>query len=83
MFNNQFVIRRIKNNGSSTVSQLLRKNLAPVDLVNELYLATLSRRPTPSEQASGVTYMTKGTLANRVEDLQFVLLNKVDFMFNY
>jgi hypothetical protein len=65
------------------VARLLKTNSAPVDLVGEVYLTTLSRRPTPEEQASAVKYITRGTLAQKLEDLQFVLLNKVDFIFNY
>ncbi|HEY3132975.1 MAG TPA: DUF1549 domain-containing protein [Acidobacteriota bacterium] len=93
MYNNTFLTSRVKNttvtiNGTpypTTVASLLKKNLAPADLVNELYLATLSRRPSPEEQAAGVAYITgnKRTLAIGLEDLQFVLLNKVDFIFNY
>ncbi len=93
MYNNPFVTSRVKNttvtiNGTpytSTVASLLKKNLAPPDLVNELYLTTLSRKPSPEEQAAGVAYITsnKRTLAGGLEDLQFVLLNKVDFIFNY
>jgi hypothetical protein len=93
MYNNTFVTSRVKNTTmtiggtpyASTVSSLLKKNLDPGGLVNELYMVTLSRRPSPTEQAAGVAYITssKRTLAAGLEDLQFVLLNKVDFIFNY
>jgi hypothetical protein len=93
MYNNPFVTSRVKNTTVtisgvpyvSTVSSLLKRNLDPGGLVNELYMGTLSRRPSPAELAAGVAYITsnKRTLATGLEDLQFVLLNKVDFIFNY
>ena len=83
MMNNTFITSRVSRNGTTTVALLLKNNSTPVDLVGEIYLATLSRRPTPEEQASAVKYISRGTLAQKLEDLQFVLLNKVDFIFNY
>ncbi|MBI3940152.1 MAG: DUF1553 domain-containing protein [Acidobacteria bacterium] len=84
MMNNTFVTSRIsRNSPTSTVARVLKGISTPLDRINELYLATLSRRPTPEEQADAIGYITKGAITTRLEDLQFVLLNKVDFIFNY
>jgi hypothetical protein len=51
------------------------------EIVDELFLATLSRYPTLQERRTAVSWLD----ADRAKrsDLQWVLLNKVDFVFNY
>ena len=66
MMNNTFITSRVSRNGTTTVALLLKTNSTPVDLVGEIYLATLSRRPTPEEQASAVKYISRGTLAQKL-----------------
>jgi len=68
----------------STLQQLLSKDPPPSNeaMVEELFLSTLSRFPTRDEVQLGVKalerYRDKGA-----EDLQWALLNKLDFMFSY
>ena len=50
--------------------------------LDQLYLATLSRYPTDSEKASAVTYLRSGVLGQKAEDLQWVLLNSLEFLFD-
>ena len=53
------------------------------DLVEELYLATYSRFPTPSEYDSALTYIDKGpSRASRAQDLLWALVNSNAFLFN-
>jgi len=72
---------------TSAVAKLIAKNAAPSEIVDTLYLGTLSRPPASEERGAAVALFsnlppgrTKTTVA---EDLQFALLNKVDFLFNY
>ena len=68
----------------SRVKTLLNRSpaLSNLELVEELFLTTLSRYPTPEEMVKAVKhvedYRNKG-----VEDLQWALLNKMEFMVNY
>ena len=61
----------------------------PVDaeLVEELYLTFLSRRPTAKEAASAAAHLAaagSGEGRNRaVEDLAWMCINKVEFIFSY
>ena len=41
-----------------------------------------SNDPTYSERAAAITYLTGGDLTRKTEDLQFALLNKLEFLFN-
>ncbi|MGH9632634.1 MAG: DUF1553 domain-containing protein, partial [Bryobacteraceae bacterium] len=60
------------------------------DLVDELYLSSLSRPPTPSELESGVKYLSgsEGSSqaqgrAARAQDLLWALVNSKAFLYNY
>ena len=74
--------RQLNTQAGSAVQTILRTTTVPGDIVDSLYLATLSRRPTAVERQAGITYLTGGNLTTKTEDLQFVLLNKLEFLFN-
>jgi hypothetical protein len=63
------------------VGTLVSKNTPPEGIVDQLYVAALSRPPTASERDVAVAYLKGGTLQDRAADLQFVLLNKLEFLF--
>jgi len=75
----------------STVKRLMEtSNLTNEQIISQLYLNTLSRNPTQKEIAKILPFFTPTTgqsasLAKQraIEGLQWVLLNKVDFLFNY
>jgi hypothetical protein len=68
--------------GASTlVASLIAKNNGPRDVVDQLYIAALSRPPTDAERTIAADYLNGGPLAERAPDLQFVLLNKLEFLF--
>jgi hypothetical protein len=50
-------------------------------IVERLYLQTLSRRPTAQEKQIAVGYLNAGPLVERTEDLQYVLINSLEFLF--
>ena len=53
------------------------------DLVEELYLAALSRFPTPGEMDKALTYLRQGTgRAAKAQDLLWALINSNAFLFN-
>ncbi|MDL2716355.1 MAG: DUF1549 domain-containing protein [Acidobacteriota bacterium] len=87
MLNDTTITSRIKSTASgSAVQKLVAQNGAPAEIVASLYLSTLSRNPSAAELATGVGLFssTPGeTKAQIVEDLQFALLNKIDFSYNY
>ena len=87
LLNDTTVTSRIKSSAAgSAVNKLIAQNAAPAQIVTSLYLATLSRNPSAAELATGMALFssTPGeTKAQVAEDLQFVLLNKIDFFYNY
>jgi Protein of unknown function (DUF1553)/Protein of unknown function (DUF1549) len=50
-------------------------------IVDALWIASLSRPATASERDTAVAYLNEGPLLERAQDLQFVLLNKLEFLF--
>ncbi|HKO59360.1 MAG TPA: DUF1549 domain-containing protein [Thermoanaerobaculia bacterium] len=83
LMNNTIVTTRVKRaTANSTVSKVLASTTDPGSIVDQLYLATLSRKPTADERTQAIAYLGTGTLATKTEDLQFVLLNQLEFLFD-
>jgi hypothetical protein len=69
-------------NPLSLVAQLIEQSSDPSTIAEGLYLHTLSRYPTASEKAQAAAYLQSGDLRKKAEDLQFALINKLEFLFN-
>jgi hypothetical protein len=83
LLDDPFVSDRIAStNPASLVSRLLGQSTDPAAIAEGLYLNTLSRHPTADEKAAAVAYLKSGELAKKTEDLQFALINKLEFLFN-
>lgn len=68
----------------STVKRVMEATgLTNEQIITELYLNTLSRNPRPSEVQKVLPYFTSMGKQGAIESLQWVLVNKVDFLFNY
>ncbi len=86
--NDAFVVSRTfgnSNNGvilSNRVLSVHARASSDEDAVTQMYLATLSRYPT-EEEAAAVMARRKGRREEWLSDLQWALLNKLDFLFNY
>ena len=81
MMNDRIITDRVKRSNTSTVGVLTSTITDRGLLVERLYLVTLSRKPTAAEKQIAVDYLNGGTLVERAEDLQFVLINSLEFMF--
>ncbi len=84
MMNHSFVTSRIHaNNNGSNVQWILRYTSNPDVIVEHLFLSTLSRPPTPEERAVGAEAMKWLGNQRGAESMQWALLNKLEFLFNY
>jgi len=81
MMNDTIVTTRVRRTNNSTVSKVLASTSDPGTIADQLYLATLSRRPTTFERQVAIDYLRAGVLTERAEDLQFVLINSLEFLF--
>jgi hypothetical protein len=69
---------------STRVASLLASNLSEDEMVLQLFLSTLGRDPTDDEKAA--LQKNRASRASREDwltDVQWSLLNKLDFLFNY
>lgn len=83
LMNNTIVTTRVKRTtANSTVAKVLASTSDPGTIADQLFLATLSRRPTADERSLAIGYLGSGTLGQKAEDLQFVLLNQLEFLFD-
>jgi len=84
MLNNAFVEGRVhQNNAGSRVQTLLTQNASVQTIIRELFLNTLSRQPSDSEIALFTPIFQQQGTRLAAEGLQWTLLNKMDFLFNY
>ncbi len=81
LLNDPIVTMRVRRANNSTVAKVLAATSDPGAIADQLYLNTLSRRPTAAERQVAIDYLNAGVLAERAEDLQFVLINSLEFLF--
>lgn len=83
MLNDPIVTSRVSAGTSGSLAKKLSGDAQSSESVVEaLYLATLSRYPTAEEKADAVAWLRSGEPTRRTEDLQFALINSVEFLFN-
>jgi hypothetical protein len=83
LMNDRIVTDRLKASAAgSTVATTLQATKDPAAIAETLYVATLGRYPTVTERQAAITYLNSGDLTRKTEDLQFALLNKLEFMFD-
>ena len=71
-------------NPNGRVQRAVRENKPPAAMIEEFYLATLSRRPTEKEQAAAMKLISGAPSPKEgAEDLMWGLLNMREFMFNH
>jgi hypothetical protein len=73
------------SSASGRARQLADSTRSPADIVEELYLATLSRLPTDEERAVATAAFAaeKVPRRNATEDVFWALLNSAEFVFNH
>ncbi|HVR40914.1 MAG TPA: DUF1553 domain-containing protein [Thermoanaerobaculia bacterium] len=78
MLNDPVITTRVK----TRAAELLKTTHDPATIADELYVATLSRLPSSAERAAAVAYLNDGELVANTEDLQYALINRLEFLFN-
>ena len=82
LMNSPFVTKRVRAEDGSRVAQLVASTNTNGEIVDALYLATLSRLPLPAEKDVALSWLAADRREG-AEDLHWSLLNKLDFVFNY
>lgn len=82
LMNSPFVLRQIKAEPGSYLARLLAENRGPDATVTQLFQRFLQRAPAAEEMAQAKDLVaTRGRAG--YEDLQWLLMNKVEFVFNF
>ncbi len=82
LMNSPFVTKRVQAANGSLVEQLVKSTKSNAEIVEALYLATLSRYPLAREKELALSWLAQDRKQG-AEDLQWGLVNKLDFVFNY
>ncbi len=82
LLNDPVVTNRIRRAPGNTVQLVLAASNDPNVIVERLYLTALSRPPSASEKQIAVNYLKDGALPERTEDLLYVLINSLEFLFS-
>jgi len=84
MMNNAYVMGRVhQNNAGSRVAAILNETSEPVAIIQQLFLNTLSRPATDAEVGMFQRLFQQQSVRVAAESLQWILLNKLEFLFNY
>jgi hypothetical protein len=84
MLNSPVLLSRIhQNNPGSHVAILLSQTADAQTILSDLFMNTLSRAPTNQEIALFMPMFQQQGNRVAAENLQWLLVNKVDFLFNY
>ena len=84
LMNDTFVLNRMRVASSSTL-QAVSRITDNAQAIEEMFLLFLQRTPDDREKAITMKFLgSAGSQRNTyIEDLAWVLVNKVDFLFNY
>jgi hypothetical protein len=83
LLNGDFLNKKIAA-PTGRIEALLKAKTPLPDAVEELYLATLSRRPLPGETNKGLDWVKRAPNEREgLQDLLWVLLNRSEFLFNH
>jgi Protein of unknown function (DUF1549)/Protein of unknown function (DUF1553) len=82
MMTSPVVTKRVSAEGSTRVANLLKSGKSDEEIVEELFLASLCRRPTADEVDVAKRVIAKDRKAG-VENIQWALLNSTEFLVNH
>jgi hypothetical protein len=82
MMTSQLVTKRISAEGTTRVAKLLKSGKTDNEMIEELFLSSLSRRPTTDEVEVAKRVIAKDKKIG-LEDIQWALLNTTEFLVNH
>jgi uncharacterized protein DUF1553/uncharacterized protein DUF1549 len=83
LLNSHIITDRVKASVSgSTVQKIIAATSDRGAMADQMYLVTLSRYPTTAERATAISALSGDDVVERLEDLQFALINSLEFLFN-
>jgi hypothetical protein len=81
LMNHDLILDRVSVKKGSRLEKLLEGKNTDEEIVQELFLATISRPPQPGEKRQALALLGRERKQG-AEDLLWALVNRVDFIFN-
>jgi sugar lactone lactonase YvrE len=82
LMQSKIVTDRVLAMGGSRVESLLKETSTDTELIDKLFLSTISRKPADKEREVGLRALAKDRRRG-AENLQWALINSPEFLFNY
>ena len=83
LLNNAGVLEKIRS-PKGRLAELQRRQSSDTAIIEEMFLATLSRRPTPTETDIALRHVRANDDHSRgLQDLQFALMNLGEFLLRH
>ena len=82
MMNSPIVTDRVKSEGTTRVANLLKAGKSDDEIIEELFLSSLSRWPTAAEVEVAKRLLASDRKTG-AEDVQWALLNSAEFIVNH
>ena len=83
MINGETVNGKLRS-PTNRIGRLMGKKASDMDMLTELYLATLSRPPSDGEVKAALAHVAKNTDKRKGwEDVQWALINSKEFLFRH
>jgi Protein of unknown function (DUF1549)/Protein of unknown function (DUF1553) len=82
MMTSSVVTKRVSGEGSTRVANLLKSGKSDEEIVEELFLASLSRRPT-ADEVQVAKHVIAENRKTGVENIEWALLNSTEFLVNH
>lgn len=83
MMTSPTVVDRVSAKANTALQRLLDSRKTDAELVEELFLSTLARQPKPAENEVALRILKEGDRKQKAEDIQWALLNTVEFLLNH
>ena len=83
LINGDTIWRKLRD-GSGRLNKLIEAGSPPEQIINQSYIATLSRAPTDTERQTALKHIAAAANPREgLEDILWALLNSQEFVFNH
>jgi hypothetical protein len=83
MMTSPIITKRVSAQGTTRVANLLKADKSDDQIIEELFLSSVTRRPTPPEVEVAKRLIAENGKKSGAELVEWVLLNSTEFLLNH